>query len=370
MPKTQNQKQEKQQKQNKNKDKNKQKLGQFYTTNYDYILQGLNVPKSINHVIEPFAGQGDLVNFSKTYPLLTIEAYDIDPKKDYIKRRDTLLHPPNYSDKFVITNPPYLARNKSQDKTVFDKYRQNDLYKCFIDELTRNHCIGGILIIPLNFWCSIRKNDISLRETFLKTYKIARINIFEERVFNDTSYTVCSFQFELKDKLETGTSGGSIDCVVYPQDIKYSFSLNETNNFTIGGEIYNLSQDKSITVERLTKKNKNSKYATNILVKCIDDSIKSKIRLSIVSVENRYIDMSAKLSARSYATLLVKPKITKEQAQMLVEKFNVYLNSQRDKYNSLFLSNYRESNTIARKRISFKLVFKIVNYLLNLENQV
>ena len=37
----------------------------------------------------------------------------------------------------------------------------------------------------------------------------------------------------------------------------------------------------------------------------------------------------------------------------------------REKYHSLFLTNYRESNTIARKRISFNLAYEIVNYLLS-----
>lgn len=36
----------------------------------------------------------------------------------------------------------------------------------------------------------------------------------------------------------------------------------------------------------------------------------------------------------------------------------------REKYNSLFLTNYRESKKISRKRISFKLVYNICNYLL------
>jgi hypothetical protein len=51
---------------------------------------------------------------------------------------------------------------------------------------------------------------------------------------------------------------------------------------------------------------------------------------------------------------------------MLVKDFNEFLNNQRDKYHSLFLTNYRESNTIARKRISFTLVFEIVNYLVSI----
>lgn len=150
---------------------------------------------------------------------------------------------------------------------------------------------------------------------------------------------------------------------------KITFSLNKTNNFTIGGEIYNLNKNKKIKVERATNSNQKSKCLTNILLKCIDDNINSKIRLSIVKDTDRYIDNTPNLTARSYATLIIKPKISLEKQKNIVEKFNIYLNEYREKYNSLFLTNYRESNNIARKRISFKLAFDIVNYLINLENQ-
>ena len=43
----------------------KKKLGQFYTTNYDYILQNLNIPNKTKTIIEPFAGNGDLLSFLK-----------------------------------------------------------------------------------------------------------------------------------------------------------------------------------------------------------------------------------------------------------------------------------------------------------------
>ena len=79
----------------------KSKLGQFYTTNSDYILQGMEVPKDVK-IIEPFCGQGDLVKWVDR----EVERYDIDPKIDAITQ-NTLLNPPNYKDKYVITNPPY-----------------------------------------------------------------------------------------------------------------------------------------------------------------------------------------------------------------------------------------------------------------------
>jgi hypothetical protein len=75
-------------------DKNtKQKLGQFYTTNQDYILQDMYIPDDVKIIIEPFTGNGDLLNFikdnkdnanedtktkSKEQNKYTLECYDID----------------------------------------------------------------------------------------------------------------------------------------------------------------------------------------------------------------------------------------------------------------------------------------------------
>ena len=91
----------------------------------------------------------------------------------------------------------------------------------------------------------------------------------------------------------------------------------------------------------------------------IDDNEKSK-----------YIDISPNLTARSYAILIINPNNSKVNKlnildqEIFVKKFNNFLNAHREKYNSLFLTNYRESNTIARKRISFNLVYDICNFLL------
>ena len=39
--------------------------------------------KNIKKIIEPFAGNGDLLNFIKNKDNYKIECYDIEPKKDY-----------------------------------------------------------------------------------------------------------------------------------------------------------------------------------------------------------------------------------------------------------------------------------------------
>lgn len=336
----------------------KNQLGQFYTTNYNYILQNMYIPDYVDHIIEPFVGRGDLLGFlNKPY---TFELYDIDPKCENTIVRDTLMNPPCYKNKFVLTNPPYLARNKCSTKTVYDKYKCNDMYKCFIQQLIENVCQGGIVIIPLNFISSIRKADIDLRRCFLEKYRILRINIFEERVFDDTSYAICSIQFVNTEN----TRQREIDVDIYPSRKHFTVTLSNENNYTIGGEIYNLPTSSDIRVERLTSKTKHNDYITNILLKCIDDSAENRLGFRLVSDHEKFIDDTPRLSARSYAILIINKKLSLSEQEILVMKMNTFINEYRDKYNSLFLTNYRESNTIARKRISFDLAFRICNYIL------
>jgi len=349
----------------------KKNLGQFYTTNYNYIFQNLHIDENITSIIEPFAGKGDLLKFFNKNEYIT-EAYDIDPKIESIIKQDTLINKPIYENKFVITNPPYLARNKSNNKEIYDKFKTNDLYKCFLEQLLEDLPCGGIIIVPLNFWCSIRKNDIDLRKRFLNIFDIIQLNIFEEKVFDDTKYSVSSFQFckkiDLNSNSNSNSKNHSIKITIYPQKQNIETILHEGNNFLFGGEIYKLKQQKNIKIERIThiNKNKTPLFNTNILLKCIDDSDKSKLSLSYIedTKKEKYIDDTPNLTGRSYALLIINQELTKEKQVDLINKFNSYINDLRNKYNSLFLTNYRESNTIARKRISFSLAFEIINYLL------
>lgn len=346
----------------------KSTLGQFYTTNYEYILNSFSIPENVP-IIEPFAGNGDLLRFcataSATPSPRTIECYDIDPKQDYIIQRDTLTNPPSFNGKFVLTNPPYLAKNKSTNKQIYDLYGCDDLYKCFIEIIIRDMCYGGIIIIPLNFISSIRSCDVNLRKRFVHTYDILKINIFEESVFSDTTYSVCSILFKQKTRVSIpNTEETTTICTIYPSQKQISFALTDENNYTIGGEIYRLPQSTQYNIGRATKHTEQKDHITNICVKCIDDSIHSKIQLYIAEDDARIIDNTPNLTERSYATLVIEPRIDRNQQCVLVDEFNQFLNEYREKYNSLFLTNYRESNSIARKRISFGLVFQICNYIL------
>ncbi len=92
----------------------KRNLGQFFTTNSDYILQGLGKFVKNKEIADPFAGNQDLLNWAKNNKCKKIAGFDCD--KNYIDEQNVFLNdsinsPKDY--KFVCTNPPYLHKNKA-----------------------------------------------------------------------------------------------------------------------------------------------------------------------------------------------------------------------------------------------------------------
>lgn len=341
---------------------NKKEKGQFYTVHSDYILEGLTIPKDIP-IIEPFTGKGDLITWTKkNFSIVDIEKYDIDPKYPETTKQDTLDKPPNYKDKFVITNPPYLARNKCDDKKLFDKYNTNDLYKCFIHSISDKELLkGGILIIPVGFFLSPRDIDVRCRNNFLSKYKITRVNYFEEDVFPDTPTTVVSFQFE---RSETTLESQTILWVKYPSKQEQFFDIKKENNWIIGGDIYNLSFPKDLKIKRYVEGHE-LKDGYQILHLTLSglDSGKEDGKISLDYKEG--FVYKAKDTSRTYATLCLYGKhLTNEKQKELSKKFNEFINKKREETWSLFLPQFRESKEYARKRIPFELAYDIVLHLI------
>lgn len=311
-------------------------LGQFYTTNFSKILKNLGGFPRGAKVIEPFCGTGELLKWPGAD---AAEKYDIDPKCPGVVVRDTLMNPPTYNGKWVITNPPYLARNKAQDKTIFDKYTSDDLYKCFIRTLIRDPPEGGILIVPLNFWCSTTTTQLS--DIFVKLFWVETMNVFEEQVFDDTTYTVCSFKFHRGD-----TGGRPTGVHLYPSG---KFMTQHLDALPFGRDIYHLETPRDLVITRATRDNPRN---TNIHVKLFDD-----IHAWCDAGED-HTDRTPRLTQRMYCTLRIEPPVGDEEE--LCRRFNTLLGEYREKHHSLFLTNYREGN---RKRISFALVYLIFKHV-------
>lgn len=230
-------------------------------------------------------------------------------------------------------------------------------------ELTRQTCSGGIVIVPLNFWCSIRKADVALRADFLNKYKVSRINVFEERVFEDTSYTVCSFQFSSRE--DNSDPLLEIPIIIFPSMTELLAELNVSNSYFIGGDIYKLPVKSRYRISRLTSKNKDCVGRTLLRAKCIDDSAAKCIALELVAESDVYVDTTPGQTARTYASLSIVPAIDVETQKIVAVRFNELLNEHRIKFRSLFMANFRESKDVARKRISFDLVYRITEHILD-----
>ena len=210
-----------------------------------------------------------------------IQAFDIEPKSENIKERDTLLNPPDYKDSWIITNPPYLARNKSINKEVFDMYETNDLYKCFITSVVKqNNCKGGIFIIPAGFFFSPRDIDVRCRGAFMKKYKITKVKYFEESVFDDTKTTIVAFSFE---KSNAELQEQIVEWVMMPSNIKKEFIMSSFNDWIIGGDIYNLPVPEKISMRRHVEGQelRDNEQQLHITLKALDSGTKDgRISLS------------------------------------------------------------------------------------------
>ncbi len=351
----------------------KKKLGKFYTENYNYIFQDFILPDySSTSFIEPFVGKGHLLQFLKNYyhidlSSLNIQFYDLEDHLPNTIVQDTLSKPPEYKDKYVVTNPPFLARNKSDKKEIYDMYGNDDLYKCFIKTIIHGDVLGGCLIVPINFISSIRKNDIELRQMFLMKYKIIRLNLFEEKVFEDTDYNVIAFQFERRKENDLNFH---LPIFIYPDNIYKEFEISEKTHWMIGGELYHLDSNEQYEIKRVFEKEgkvEDEEIITQpnnrIFLYALDDGVKNRIRLEYFPDEKPLF--VGKESDRSFASFHILPMLTEEKQRKLIERFNSFLEENRTKYHSLFLTNYRESKFTARKRISFQLVYTILKHLLS-----
>jgi len=340
--------------------KGKHEKGQFYTLQHSCILKGFCIPETVQRIVEPFAGQGDLIEWIRSQnTTVPIEAYDIDPKTCsdcIIQVRDTLLNPPDYAGAYVITNPPYLARNKASDKSAFDKYGTNDLYKCFLSTLQGS--MGGILILPVGFFLSVRPLDEQCRHLFLSRYRIDKLCFFEKPVFSDTTSAIVSFQYTKSDEaLDEQTFEWIFDHME-----RRTFTIRSDQGWMVGGEIYNIVEPAGIRVRRhvVGLALDPGEQQTFITLRALDTGgIEGRIGLEY---REGYIYPGIH-SARTHATLRVRGirELNEEDQKQVVRRFNEWIEEKREQWKSLFLPHYREYD---RKRMPFDLAYRIVAWIL------
>lgn len=319
------------------------KKTQHFTENYKEILQGIDFyPQK---AVDPFAGNCALFKYS---PNTNWEFYDIDVKDPRVKYRDSLLNPIDYTGKVVITNPPYLAKNKTdQFKEIFDKYQTDDLYKASI--LSIMGCEEGILIIPLNFFTD--RASMEVRGKFFSQYHVDYVNYFTYQVFENTTYNVCSFHFK-KGKQNDNS------IVVFNNgktDIKIPINLKKEFGYRIGGEFFNSFKEIKPIFSRVIG---GEPANTNIYVNCLD----TRTKHFGLEYKPGFV-YKGQNNDRIFATLKCEKDLTPEQQIKLVNEFNAFIDGNRSFYGDLIFTNYRDNG---RKRISLEDVYKICTKLLKI----
>ena len=370
----------------------KRQFGQFFTTNSDYILQGFEGFMKNKEVTDPFAGNQDLIKWVRKNGCKKAVGFDCDKKyvdDKNVFNNDSINSPQKY--KFVCTNPPYLHKNKADQKTkerfFFGTHSSfEDLYQVSIFSIL--NCDEGILIVPLNFLCA--ENSQKIRNLFFDKFEIAKLNIFSERVFEDTTYNVISFYFiRKKENLEKNR----IPATIFPEKKKIIFIVERKYNWQFGGDfinrikntenhlgIFRLTEDYLRSGEyevelafqnikdkkplRISKDIKKLIEKNVLFLRAIDSKNGKKIQLEDIR-KYGVVGLVGKNTSRNMAHLIFKEEIPINDQIELMELFNEELNRGRSKYLSFFLTNFRDNN---RKRISFELAYKLLNYIYDEKN--
>jgi hypothetical protein len=302
---------------------------QHRSEKYAELFKGLKIPQE---AIDPFAGDGILKNICPE-----LEMYDLSPKAEGIEKRDTLLDPPNYRSKWIISNPPYLFKSRTREfSEIFDKYQTDDLYKASLLSILDSN--GGCLITPFNFFVDSCSEDV--RRKFMGTFKIKRVNVFNKPMFESTTYSVCAFEFE---------RGECQDSIFVVDGKEYNFNLIKQFGYRLGGEWH--EKFKNITPIFNRSKGFETKLFLNAL-----DTRKQEIRIELKD------EYEGKKTDRVFARIFCDKEISIDEQIFIMEEFNEYLNASRKEYANLILSNYRD---FGRKRISFDLVYRILTKIYN-----
>lgn len=314
-----------------------------YTTESEMICGNLiNYIPNDALLIEPFVGGENLVLL---FPGHQWETYDIDTETNAQYHQNTLMTPPNYKNKWVITNPPFLAKNKASNKAIFDKYGVDDLYKAFLVSMLEAE--GGIVIVPTNFLSDERTADV--RKKFFNRFEILELNVFTVPVFKTTTYSVCSFAFK-KAPLQ---SERKVKCNIMPANTSYEISLYEEYSYRLGGDIVSKIENHKNYFGRLTTTTPESKFITNIKLYGLD----TRNERIHVAFENPYVGKS---TDRVYATFVCDMEIPEEQQKQMVAMFNQKFEQFRLNTFDLALTNYRDYN---RKRVGFDFAYRFLSMI-------
>jgi uncharacterized protein YchJ len=163
----------------------KRSKGQYFTQYNPFDNDGFrnwvnDCNLSEQTILEPFAGANNLIKMLQDMELCNnFISYDIEPKNNDVKFKDTLTDfPKGYN--VCITNPPYLAQNSATKQHLsYPSTKYDDLYKYSLDLCLKN-CKNVAAIIPASF----------LNSQLFRN-RLSHYILLNTKMFNDTEHPVC-----------------------------------------------------------------------------------------------------------------------------------------------------------------------------------
>ena len=350
----------------------KNKLGQYFSKNTDLLLHGFESYIQNKIVLDPFAGDYDLIHWALKHGASGYKAYDIEPRFEDCTHNDSLMNPLPMGDYFLLTNPPYLHKNKSKDKEPFDKWGWENLYKCHLASVIEQDVKEGLMVLPANFIC---EQNPRMRHLFFSKYSIERLVYWEDQILDDVSIALVCFYFRQSTSLQktlpvlflgtedktprrrsrkpTGPPWLPLDLALTHKDLSLELELEPEN--LIGGLSFWewLKPSKGLSL--------GGNLHTSIIVRLIDGFYKTTNNEDKIHPEWKYLYTKEFDSINTYQaglyfnegdlfinkgstfsnyTLKLDMILSEEQQRSLVSYFNDKLNFYRGKYKSLFLPNY------------------------------
>lgn len=320
----------------------KQHMGEYFSTNVAFLLSGMERHLSRLATVEPFAGAGHLADWAYKNGASFVDQYDIKPTSKEVIKNDSIKSPPLKHYQGIITNPPYLSRNKNKEKHYYEQWEQNDLYKCHLAAICKSDIKKGIAILPSNF---ISEANGKIRELFFKTFKLTKVKYFLYPVFDDATTGIVVIAFE---RDETEKESMNVPFEIWESKDKHknvTHTLWKKYKWLAGKDFFDLIYSAKPRTFKIAREA--SEINSRIIIGILDHG-----KYNLAAHYNAGEPFLAKgKSFTTYQVILPDDAlITEEQQKKAVDLYNKTLYNNRAKYDGLFLSNYMGANQKIKSR--------------------
>lgn len=312
-------------------------LGQYFTKGDTWILK--HILKFIKNsgkkaILDPYAGEGHILDTLKCKGFEDAIGYDIDEEliKDKHWKKNDGLKFIEATDRIIITNPPYLAKNSAKRKNAetynyFENNKYEDLYQIALEKCLENHEYV-VAIIPETF-------ILNMTKAFKK--RLFSVTILENNPFEDTDCPVCVVCFN-----------------------------NKQNN---DAKIYKDGKNLKITLSKLEKRGLHPAKSKDVCIKFNDKNGNiglrgvdgtGNVRIGFCKPDELGYDLDRiGISSRSITVINISvPKIYKEKdyIQNIIDNANNILKDYRENTYDLLMAPFKGNTKSGtrRRRLDFK----------------